>query len=230
MSTKFQSAGQKLSQIRANLARHIELKAIVKDGKIGFILIKEVNHCVNPEILREAAEITTGLFLKNLPERLQPQVVIGVPNRGKEFATALGLLIDCPIGVSDRTEIKHNEDRQFWAKYDQKEDILTINGIPSFTKPDKVFTHTVRGVKPGSTVLVADDFSATGTATDYYLKAFKLLKINPVFVYLVAKDFPDLNPPQIGYRKNKTKGLPVFAVVRLTKINEQKVIVTSQDI
>jgi len=221
---------QELNSMRSNLAQYIESKAEVKDAKIGYVSIEEINHRVSSKILKSAAEITKGLFLNKLSSDLNPEVVIGVPNRGKEFATALGLETGLPIGISDRSEIKEGESREFRADYLEEDDMVVINGIPSFTQPGKFFTHKIRGLKPGSTVLVTDDFSATGSVTEYYIKAFEQLGITPIFVYLVAKDFNDSHPPQQGYRKNKEKGLPVFAVVRLTKIEDGHVKVTSEDI
>jgi len=221
---------QELNSMRSSLAQYIESRAEVKDAKIGYVSIEEINHRVSSKILKSAAEITNNLFLDKLPGDLNSEVVIGVPNRGKEFATALGLETGLDIGISDRSEIKEGESREFRADYVEEDDMVVINGIPSFTQPGKFFTHKIRGLKPGSTVLVADDFSATGAVTEYYIKAFEKLGITPVFVYLVAKDFNDLHPPQQGYRKNKKKGLPVFAVVRLTEIEDDHVKVTSEDI
>ncbi|MBI5126988.1 hypothetical protein HZA76_00850 [Candidatus Roizmanbacteria bacterium] len=216
--------------MRSSLAKYIESKAKVVNAEIGYVSIEEINHRVDSKILKSSAEITKGLFLDHLSRDLSPEVVIGVPNRGKEFATALGLETGLPIGISDRSEIKEGQSLEFSADYIEKDDSIIINGIPSFTQKGKFFTHKIRGLKPGSTVLVADDFSATGSVTEYYVRAFEHLGITPVFVYLVAKDFDGSNPPQQGYRKNKEKGLPVFAVVRLTEIEDGRVKVTSDDI
>ena len=216
--------------MRSCLAKHIESIAEVVNPETGYVVIKEINHKVDPQILQSAAKITKGLFLDQLPSGLKPELVIGVPNRGKEFATALGFETGLWIGISDRSEIKDGQSREFSSEYIEADGMVVINGIPSFTQPGKFFTHKLRGIRPNSTVLVADDFSATGSVTEYYIRAFEQLGITPVFVYLVAKDFNDLNPPQRGYRNNKEIGVPVFAVVRLTEIVDSHVKVTSEDI
>jgi adenine/guanine phosphoribosyltransferase-like PRPP-binding protein len=222
-------AGEFMSR-RSHLAGYIESKAKVVDARIGYVSIEEVNHRVDPMILKTSAEVTKGLFLDKLPEYIKPEVVIGVPNRGKEFATALGLESDLAIGVSDRSEIKDSQSHDFAVDYIEKDDSVIINGIPSFTQPGKYFSHKLRGIKPNSVVLVADDFSATGAVTEFYLKAFTELNITPIFVYMVAKDFNNSDPPQQGYRRNKEKGISVFSVVRLTNIEDGHVTVTSEDI
>ncbi len=215
---------------RVSLARQLEANARVIDHKTGYVLIAKINHQVEPQILKQAAAITKGLFLDRLPAKMQPQVVVGVPNRGKEFATVLGMVNNLKIGISDRVEIKSNEDKEFSAEYLEEEDMVVIYGIPSFTQPGKFFIHKLRGIRPNNTVLIADDFSATGSVTNFYQRAFTQLKIEPIFVYLVAKDFSDTNPPQRGYRQNKQAGIPVFAVVRLTEMSGGKVKVTAEDI
>src|SRR3989344_3460444 len=154
------------------------------------------------------------------------EVVIGVPNRGKSFSVALGINTGLPISETDRTLIKDDQNKDFNVEYDQKENTVYINGIPSFTRKGELFSHKLRGVRPDSAVLVADDFCATGAVTEYYLKAFEELNIKPIFVYIVAKDFNDSDPPQKGYRKFKEENLPVFAIVRLTEIENSHVVVT----
>lgn len=217
---------QELRFLRKKFAKYIQLKAKVINEKIGFVSIEEVNHFVNPSLLNAASEITIGLFLKNLRKNYVPTAVIGIPNRGKEFATVLGIKTQLKIGITDRGETKNH---YFSVVYEKETDQIFIKGIPSFTQPGKYFTHKIRGIKPGSTILVADDFSATGAVTDYYKKALKKLNILPIFVYLVAKDFSDLSTPQIGYRRHKDEKDLIFSVVRLTKIKKDKIEVEEKD-
>ena len=221
---------QELMRMRSSLASYIESKANVVNAKVGYVEIKEVNHKVDTLLLKKATLITKGLFLDRLQPYLVPELVIGVPDRGKEFATTLAYETDLPIGVSKRDEIKSGQDQGFQANYNEKKDTLVINGISSFTNPGVLYNHKIRGLKPGSTVLVADDFSATGNVTEHYNRAFEQLGITAIFVYIVSKDFTNSEPPQQGYRKNKEKGAPVFTVVRLTDIVDGKVKVTSEDI
>lgn len=217
---------QELRALRKQFAKYIQSKAKVINEKIGFVSIEEVNHFVNPSLLNIASEITIGLFLKNLKKNNIPTAVIGIPNRGKEFATVLGIKTQLKIGITDRGETKNHH---FNVVYEKDNDQIFIKGIPSFTQPGKYFTHKIRGIKPGSTILVADDFSATGAVTDYYKKALKQLNIHPIFVYLVAKDFSNLNTPQIGYRRHKDEKDLIFSVVRLTKIKKDKIEVEEKD-
>ncbi len=223
------ATNKSLEQRRFILAQQIVDGAIVVDAAGGYILCKEVNHKVNFSILREAAFLTQKLFLNKIPIEDRPKKVIGIPNRGKEFALALGLandsyLIDGP--VTERVQEKANgHESEPKAHYDALKDLLTITGIPSFTKKGKVFTHTIRGLRPGDSVLIADDFAATGTVSEIYFNALtsKDIGIKPYFTFLIAKDFTDLNPPQIGFRQLSEKA-PAFAVVRFTRIEGKKVI------
>ena len=217
---------QELHNLRKQFAKYIQSKAKVINEKIGFVSIEEVNHFVNPTLLNIASEITIGLFLKNLKKNNVPTAVIGIPNRGKEFATVLGIKTQLEIGITDRGETKN---QRFNVVYEKDNDMIFIKGIPSFTQPGKYFTHKIRGIKPGSIILVADDFSATGAVTDYYKKALKQLNIFPIFVYLVAKDFSNLDTPQIGFRRHKDEKDLIFSVVRLTKIKKDKIEVEEKD-
>lgn len=223
----------RLLEMRRSIAEYIGRSTKVIDHASGYVVCEGLNHAVDPTLLSEAAQVITGTFLAPLPAELQPTMVIGVPNRGRELAVAIGLEVGLTIGVTERMEMNGDGDKEFQAVYDGRNDMVTIAGIRSFTKPGKVFSHTIRGVRPGSTILVADDFSAYGHATDQYIRGLNELGISAVFAYLAAKDFPFLDPAQIGYRRHKEKGDNVFAVVRLTNIiggNGGKVIATSEDI
>lgn len=221
-----------LTHARLSLVDQIVSIAIVENASTGYIVCPNVNHDIDPAILSCAAKITVSSFLQHLPQELQPQKIIGVPRRGVEFAGALSHETGLNMGVTDRTEMNGNS-HSFCVRYDEDQDMIFLDGIPSFTQPGKFFSHKIRAVKPGMIVLVADDFSAQGNVTSKYIEGFCQLNIRPVFVYVVAKDFPDLNPPQIGYRTNKLAGLPVFATVRITEMiggNGGRIKATSEDI
>jgi len=221
---------EELAQMRKVLAARIAKEAIVRNSETGYVFCPEVNWVVNPEILLEAARVAKGLFLDCLPPDLKPQKVIGVPNRGKEFATAMGLEGGLPIAITERI-LRENGDSPpipLGVRYSEEADQLTIGGVPSFTK-GKQYDHFLFGVRPGETVMIVDDFCAYGKAANSFLD-LKELGINPVFVFLVAKDFSHLDPPQIGYRELKQKAIPAFAVVRFTGIKDGKVIATAEDI
>ncbi len=220
---------KKWQKLRENLASRIKKTAIVKNAQAGYIFCSKVNHVVDPSILKDAAAITWSCFLKKLPSKLRPIKVIGVPNRGKEFATALGLTGGLTIGVTERRAGNGNHLDKTKIVYDKREDMIIIEGIPSFTQGTN-YTHTIRGIKPGETILVADDFCAYGHVAHAYKKSLTTLGIRPIFVFLVAKDFVNLHPPQIGFRELKKSGVTSFAVVRLTRIVNNRVAATAKDI
>src|SRR3989338_5547726 len=203
----------RLLELRRSVADYIGRTTRVRDYASGYVVCEGLNHAVDPTLLNEAAQVVVGIFLAPLSAELQPTMVIGVPNRGRELAVAIGLEAGLTIGVTERMEMNGDGAKEFQASYDRGSDIVTIAGIRSFTKPGKVFAHTIRGVHPGSTILVADDFSAFGHATDQYMRGLDELGIKAIFAYLAAKDFPFLNPPKIGYRRHKEEGHSVFAVV-----------------
>ncbi len=220
---------QKWLTLRKNLADRIKKTAVVKDAKAGFIFCGKVNHVVDPSILKDAAAITWSCFLKKIPLKLRPTKVIGVPNRGKEFATALGLHTGLTIGVTERRPGRGSHLAKTKIAYDKDRDMIIIEGIPSFTQGVN-YTHTIRGVAPGETILVADDFCAYGSVASAYKKSLETLNIKPIFVFLVAKDFLNLRPPQIGFRKLKKDGVTSFAVVRLTRIVNNQVAASTKDL
>jgi len=235
-SLEANNQNQELVLRRSNLAQYIQSRAIIKSVETGYVSIEPVNCVVDPHILKEAAAITNGLFLKQLPPELQPQMVIGVPNRGREFATALGLETGLPIGVTERLVVSGVGDHTPWQKRDyEQRDIIIINGISSFTNPGEFHRHKIRGLQPdlqpGQTVLIADDFCAKANATNRYIEAFQELGIVPIFAYIVAKDFVDgKGNSQKGFREIRAGNQPAFAVVRLTGIQDGRVSVSSQDI
>lgn len=155
--------------------------------------------------------------------------MFGVSNRGKEFAAAASLLLDIDNCVTDRTKDETPQGTPESAYYDDKQDMVVISGIPSFTKKG-TFTHTIRGLRPNSIVAVMDDFCAYGKSSEVIHTALQNLGIRSHHLFLIAKDFPHLNPPQIGYRQLKTNRISTFSVVRFTDIKNGKVIATSEDI
>lgn len=223
---------ERLLEMRSSIADYIGRTTKVIDHASGYVVCEGLNHAVDPTLLSEAAQVIAGTFLAKLPAELQPTMVIGVPNRGRELAVAIGLEVGLKIGVTERMEMNGDGDKEFQSAYDGRNDMVTIAGIRSFTKPGKVFSHSIRGVRPGATILVADDFSAYGHATGQYIRGLGELGIRAIFTYLAAKDFPFLKPAQVGYRLHKEDGHRVFAVVRLTDMvggTGGKVIATAED-
>ncbi len=209
---------ENLLDLRRGIASYIEGNTYVKDYPSGYVICEGLNHAVSPRLLDAASKVIAGLYLSALPIDLRPTMVIGVPNRGRELAVAIGMETGLTIGVTERTETNGNGNKSLNATYDQEQDMVIIRGISSFTKPGKVFDHTMRGVKPGSTILVADDFTAWGHATDQYEKGLHELGIKAIYVYLAAKHFPFLSPPQIGYWKHTQNNHNVFATSLITNM------------
>src|SRR3989344_3007990 len=128
--------------LRASLAQRIQQDAEVKDPMNGFVLCKGVNRLVKPDILGDAAKIATFGFLNKLPPEFKQDKVVGVQSNG----------------AAKITEVK----------YDERNKIAVVRGIPSVSKPGLHFDHYIYEVEPGEVIVVADDFSATGAATDAY--------------------------------------------------------------
>ena len=217
--------------LRGAIASFIQDNTGIVNPDTGYIFCGPLNHTVDPGLIGEMVKVTIDRFINHLSE--PPDLVIGVPARGKEFAFGLAGALHLPYGVSDRRETV-NCQQGISAVYDLSSDATIIRGIESFTQPGIRFDHILRGVRPDThTLLVADDFSAFGRVTSQYLSALEPLGISPVFAYMVAKDFPFLNPPQVGYRTHRENGVPVFAVVRVTNMiggQGGTVIATAEDI
>lgn len=216
-----------LQQRQTVLMERITKIAEIFAPEIGYIVCGEINHLVDTEMLREATILTTKLFLKNISDLERPEKVLGVPNRGKEFATALGIYKASgikQIAVTERFREEKNINHELQATYNEETDMINITGIPSFTNEKSFYTHKIRGLRPGDNVLVADDFCAYGHVSQAYYKALKPLGIKTFFSFLVAKDFKNINPPQTGYQKLLDAKIPAFALVRFTDIQNGKVI------
>lgn len=216
-----------LLQLRRKLANQIEASAEVVDVESGYIVCENVNWLVDPELLRGAAEVTRRLFLDALPPDYRPQKVLGVSNRGKEFGTALGLEANLPIVVTERKVqggIEESDSgRLATAHYDPRGRMVTIDNIPSFTRGVR-YRHILHRVEPGDQVLVVDDFCAYGNVAEGFRVGLEQIGVRSTFAFLVAKDFPDLDPPQTGYRRLREDGIPAFAVTRLTEIKSRRVV------
>ncbi len=222
-----------IQDMQLKLVRRIEEKTEVVDAGTGYVVCMDVNHDIDPDVLDWAAKITVASFLSRLPKGLQPQKIVGVPRRGVEFAGALSYETRLRTGVAEKKEMNGGGEYTFSARYEKEIETVIFDGIPSFTEPGKFYSHRIRAIQPGMTILVADDFSAKGSVTERYNEGFAQLDITPVYVYMVAKDFQDLRPPQIGYRTNKLAGLPVFAPIRITEMiggTGGRVRATSEDI
>ena len=214
--------------LRASLAQRIQQDAEVKDPMNGFVLCKGVNRLVRPDILGDAAKIATFGFLNKLPPEFKPDKVVGVQSHGAAFQTAIGLTANLLMPHSERRD--HNGAAKITeVKYDERNKIAVVRGIPSVSKPGLHFDHYIYEVEPGEVIVVADDFSATGAATDAY-RQLEQFGLRLVFVYIVAKDFPLLFPPQTEYRRMKERGVPVFATTIFTSINDHTVVATADDI
>ncbi len=203
--------------------------AEVRDEKEGYIFWKELNHLIDPQVLIAAGKVISDKFLSRLPRNEWPTKTMGVSNRGKELGTVLGMMIDMQITVTDRVVEGDINGDPIEAYYDKNDDTVVIKHVPSFTKKVN-FTHKIRGLMPGDKILVCDDFCAYGNVARSFNSALLGIDIEPIFVFMVAKDFDFLDPPQTGYRKLKTEGIPAFAVLRITGMENGKVIIASEDI
>lgn len=221
------------AKLRLSIASHIMKTTVVEDPDIGYIVCKEVNKKPNPALLLGCAKIVKTSFVDLLPAEMKPSIVIGVPSNGKKFAEVLGKVLKLP--VIDATRTKSHQTDEYDASFDEASGVATIPGIISFTHDGNAFDHYIdlKGMSRDHTVLIADDFAARGTVTEHYLRGLEHLGFKSLFVFMVAKDFPHLNPPQTGYRTHRENGVPAFAVVRVTDMIDGKggnVVTTVQDI
>lgn len=217
-----------INYYRESLAERIRNNAVVVNADTGFIRCKDVNYLTSPGLLREAAIVATHGFLKHLQPELKPNKVVAVQSHGVQFQTAIGLESDLLMPHTERRD--HNGSLSTPQVYlDVKNKQAILKGIPSVSKPGLYFDHIVNGLEEGDIVAVADDFCATGAASWVYLM-LRNYGITPIFIYIVAKDFPNTKEPQTGYRNLKKEGIPVYATTIFTGISDGKVEVTAEDI
>lgn len=220
-----------LHKIHGYLLTYIIATTEVKDADTGYFLCRSVNRLVDPVLIEAAAKVARGLFIKKLPPEKQPIKVAGISNRGKEFAVALSLELGLPNAVTERKQTVDSVDGEFeaGARYDEENDRVIIENVPSFTKGG-YYTHYLDGVRPGDRILIPDDFCAFGKTARVFYQALKSLNIEPSFVFLVVKDLEDFDPPQAGYRELLKEGIPAFAIARLTGVEDGQVLATTEDI
>ena len=221
-------SAQEVYGLRISLAERIGKNAEVIDQDTGFIRCINVNVLTTPDILRDSASVVTWGFLKRLHPDLTPNKVIAVQSHGVQFQTAIGLEADLLMPHSERRDHSGSPLKPE-VTYDHERGIVVVKGVPSVSKRGLYFDHVIFGLVPGETVVVADDFCATGTATNIY-RGMEQLGIKPVFVYMVAKDFPDIKEPQIGYRLLKQEGVAVYASTILTDLLNGRVRATAVDV
>jgi adenine/guanine phosphoribosyltransferase-like PRPP-binding protein len=210
--------------LRQQLMQKIVAETIVRNAKTGYCECRSLNHLVDVRgILQPAAIVIKNEFIDNIPPEEQPTKVIGVSNRGKEFATILALETNLPLAITDRVDDGPSEDTQPKAWYEKGTNMTYIGGVRSFTKGVD-YTHSIRGLEPGNTVLVADDFCARGSVTNALHSSLNELGIQTHFAYVVAKDFPFLDPPQVGFSEAQNNGISTFAVVKFIGMENGRVI------
>lgn len=211
------------------LINKITEDAEVRNEQEGYIFWEGLNHLVEPQVLIAAARVIEDKFLSSMPQEEWPTKTMGVSNRGKEFGTALGMMMGMQITITDREVESDISGDPIETYYDKDNDTVVIKHVPSFTKRVD-FTHNIRGLKPGDKILVCDDFCAYGNVARSFNSALLEIGIKPIFAFVVAKDFGFLDPPQTGYRQLKKEGIPAFAVLRITGMKNGKIVVTSEDI
>ena len=220
-------------ELRQELAEEIAGLAEVRNPATGYIFCRELNFVVDDRLLWKAAMVAKKLFVDKLPPELYPDIVVGVSNKGKEFATILGSLLGLRrTSISDRDGNQTDDEEEFSApsaSYEPESDQVVIRKVRSFTKK-KVFDHFLFGVRPGDKVLVVDDFCAHGNITKTFWATLQDLNIVPTFVYIAAKDLPFLDPPQVGYREIREQGISAFPVVIFNNIQDGKAVATAEDI
>lgn len=226
-------AEQNPDELRKALVQEIAERSVVRNPETGYVYCEALNQRVDPSILWRSAWVTSRLFLDKLPPELKPTVVVGVSDRGKYFAGALASLNGLDLAESKRKEGGSVDGAgQFTtsrAYYDEARGCYVVTNVPSFTYGVN-YHHELYGLREGDVVVVADDFCAHGNIT-HCLSALEDQGITPVFAYQAAKDFTQLNPPQVGYRRILGQKIPAFAIARFTGYDEDgKVIATAEDI
>jgi adenine/guanine phosphoribosyltransferase-like PRPP-binding protein len=211
------------------LVDRIKEEAKVRDVETGYVFWSELNHLVDPRLLEVLGQVIEEQFVSRIPDGRKPEKVLGISNRGRGLAGVLGRRLELKVAETDRDVEGGIDDEPVGGFYDNEEDWVVIEHVRSFTKRVN-YRHTIRGVRPGDRVLVSDDFSARGHAVRSFDGVLRRLDITPYFGIAVAKDFDFLDPPQVGYRRLKEEGVPVFAAVRLVGMEDGRVIATAEDI
>lgn len=218
--------------LQQEIARYVESSTTVRNEKTGYIICRSANKRVDTGLVRAAAKISRARFAIHLPEELFPEIVIGVPSSGVNFAFAMAEELEIDVATTSQSPSKSRRGSQpASAHHDDENDALVIQNVRSFTKKGEEWDHTIKGLdRKTKNVLVVDDFSATGEATIQYLQALTELGYSPVFIYLIAKDFQNIPNPQVGFRNHLLNGVKAFAVVRVTEMKNGKVTATADDI
>ena len=174
--------------------------AFVKDAKKGYIVVKDFNLAIDPDIL----EFASRCWAEQYHHDTNIDAIVGLPDAGARLVSVLGEMLRVKrILPSKRTRIVPGA----WK------DVVSFTNRSFTTEQDEVISH-IGFVRSGQRVLVVDDVVAHGTTG---VTAISALQKAGVEVVGLAVLFDKVWQGGVE-RVEKETGVKTFSLIRIKKI------------
>ena len=181
--------------------------AFVKDAKKGYIVVKDFNLAIDPDIL----EFASRCWAEQYHHDTNIDAIVGLPDAGARLVSVLGEMLRVNrILPSKRTSVVPGA----W------EDVVSFTNGSFTTGQDEVVSH-VGFVRAGQRVLVVDDVVAHGTTG---VAAILALQEAGVEVVGLAALFDKVWQGGVE-RIEKETGVKVFSLIRIKEVKNDGTIV-----
>jgi adenine phosphoribosyltransferase len=177
--------------------------AHVKDAKKGYIVVKDFNLSIDPDILQFASRCWAEKYDKNI----QLDAIIGLPDAGSRLVSVLADMLRVKaILPAKRTAVVPGA----W------ESVVSFSNASFTTDQEGIKSH-IGFVKPGMKVLLVDDVVAHGSTA---VAAIQALQKYGVEVVGLAVLFDKVWQKGIDKIKQET-GVDVFSLIRIKEITAE---------
>lgn len=180
--------------------------AYIKDAKTGYVVVKEFNICLDPDILQFASRC----WAEHYHHDSHIDAVVGLPDAGSRLVSLIGEMLRVKsILPSKRTSVAPGA----W------ENVVSYSNHSFTTGQDEVMS-CIGFVKPGMRILVIDDVVAHGSTA---IAALKALQSAGAEVVGMAVLFDKLW--QHGKEKVKQEtGVDVYSLINIKEIKPNAII------
>jgi len=174
--------------------------AFVKDVEKGYVVVKEFNLSIDPDVL----EFASRCWAENYHHDTHIDAIVGLPDAGTRLVSVLGEMLRVKtILPSKRSTIIPSA----W------QDVISYSNKSFTMGADDVQSH-IGFIKAGMRVLLVDDVVAHGNTA---VAAIKALQAGGVEVIGLAVLFDKVWQNGIEIVKNET-GVDIFSLIRIEEI------------
>lgn len=177
--------------------------AFVKDIEKGYVVVKEFNLSIDPDVL----EFASRCWAEKYHHDTHIDAIVGLPDAGSRLVSVLGEMLRVKsILPSKRSEVIPGA----W------EDVISYSNRSFTTGRDDIKSH-IGFIKSGMRVLLVDDVVAHGNTA---VSAIKALQAAGVEVIGLAVLFDKVWQNGIDLVKEET-GIEIYSLIRIEKIDQE---------